>query len=338
MPAVIGAFASKQLPNYPIMFPQDRKISGMAAIFGVAIGIALTTPTSMASAAPLPDYPCESSTVEARYISPEDLGRLRALLQQATPSAPFLDLVDDDLPVVDEVLRVGPSAGFYAARLLRDLAILDAFEQQAQCDPKQHCHKPEIIAGFPVKSANAADEPKTWQALIRDWKEFRNRDAARSRACLAISKTRPSYEIKVAAKDDSRSTPDGSDQPTQVHHDSSCRQQVQSLLAHRPIHFASGKAVVGREDRQFLVEVAEHIATCRPLRIAVVGHTDSDGSRRYNLKLSRLRAEAVGRLLTKDAAVAQRLSISGEGEGSPAKPNTTRANKAHNRRVTMQVI
>jgi len=98
------------------------------------------------------------------------------------------------------------------------------------------------------------------------------------------------------------------------------------------------KAVVGPEDRQFLVEVAEHIATCKPVRIAVVGHTDSDGSRRYNLKLSRLRAEAVGRFLTRDAAVAQRLSISGEGEGSPAKPNTTRANKAYNRRVTMQVF
>jgi outer membrane protein OmpA-like peptidoglycan-associated protein len=113
---------------------------------------------------------------------------------------------------------------------------------------------------------------------------------------------------------------------------------VQAFVANRLFHFASGKAVVRREDRQFLSEVAKRIDACKPLRVAVVGHTDSDGSRRYNLKLSRQRAEAVARPLTKNAVAAQHFSISGEGESSPAKPNTTRANKAYNRRVTMQVF
>lgn len=319
------------------MLPQKQKLSVVAAVLGVAIGVILSSPTSTASAASLPDYPCESSAVEARYISPEDLGRLRTLRQQGKPSAPFLDLVDDDMPIVDEVLRVGPSAGFYAARLLRDLAILDAFEQQAQCDPRQHCHKPEIIAGFPVKGANAADEPRIWQMLIQDWIEFRNRDAARSRACLAVSKTRPSYEIEIAAKDDSKLVLGGSGQPVLDDHDLACRQEVQNLLAHRLIHFASGKATVRRADRQFLADVAKRIAACKTVRISIVGHTDSDGSRRYNLKLSRLRTKSVAKLLENDAANGQRISLSGLGEGSPAKPNTTRVNKAYNRRVSIHV-
>jgi outer membrane protein OmpA-like peptidoglycan-associated protein len=326
------------LPNNQIMFPQGRKVSGRAAILGVAIGILLASPTSTASAASLPDYPCESSVVEARYISPEDLGRLRTLRQQATPSAPFLDLVDDDLPIVDEVLRVGPSAGFYAARLLRDLAILEAFEQQAQCDPKQHCHKPEIIAGFPVQSANAADESKIWQALIRDWKEFRNRDAARSRACLAISRTRPTYEILVVIGNEPKPLPAKVNLPVHDDHGVTCRRQMQMFVANRPIHFASGRAVVRREDRQFLADVAERIGACKETRIAIVGHTDSDGARRYNQRLSQERAEAVAKILMKDIAVHQRLLISGLGESSPAKPNTTRANKAYNRRVVIWVL
>ena len=170
-----------------LMLLQKQKRTGAAAIIGVAIGVLLASPMTTASAESLPDYPCESSAVEARYISPEDLGRLRTLRQQATPSAPFLDLANDDIPLIDEVLRVGPSAGFYAARLLRDLAILDAFEGQAKCDPGQHCPKPEIIARLSPDSTTATDGPRTWQTLIRDWKEFRDRDAARGQACLEVS-------------------------------------------------------------------------------------------------------------------------------------------------------
>jgi outer membrane protein OmpA-like peptidoglycan-associated protein len=189
------------------MLPQKQKRTGAAAIIGVAIGVLLASPMTTALAASLPDYPCESSAVEARYISPEDLGRLRTLRQQATPSAPFLDLANDDIPLIDEVLRVGPSAGFYAARLLRDLAILDAFERQIQCDPKQHCPKPEIIAGFSPDNMISTDGPGTWQTLIRNWKEFRDRDAARGRACLEVSRTRPTYEILVIAENDPKPPP-----------------------------------------------------------------------------------------------------------------------------------
>lgn len=307
------------------------------SVSGIAAGAVLFFATSIASAEQM-NYPCDSSPVEARYITPEDLGRLRMLRQQATSSAPFLDLANDDVPLVDEVLRVGPSAGFYAARLLRDFAILDAFERQAQCDPKQYCPKSEIIAGFSVESKSGADGSRTWQTLIRDWKEFRDRDAARGRACLAISRTRPTYEIVVVAKNEPKPLPAEVNQPTPDDRGAACRRLIQEFLGNRLVHFASGKAVVRREDRQFLAEAAERIAACKTVRIAIVGHTDSDGPRRYNQRLSRRRAEAVATILTKVTAVDRRLSVSGMGESNPAKPNTTRANKAYNRRVSMQIL
>jgi outer membrane protein OmpA-like peptidoglycan-associated protein len=188
------------------MLPQNSKSSWIRTAFCVAGAFTLST-ASAAMSDVRADYFCEPSGVETRYVSPENIGRLRALRQREPASTPFQDLADENLPIVDEALRVGTSGGFFAARLLRDLAIIDAFESQIECDSNQDCPKPEIITGFFRDNVTADSSSRSWQTLIRDWKQFRNKDAERSQACLEVSKARPSYEGLVVAENDPKPSP-----------------------------------------------------------------------------------------------------------------------------------
>ena len=64
------------------------------------------------------------------------------------------------------------------------------------------------------------------------------------------------------------------------------------------------------------------------------GHTDSDGSDEYNLKLSLERADSVRQYLVQNHNIDDgRLRVMGYGEGLPLNANRTRAEKQINRRV-----
>jgi outer membrane protein OmpA-like peptidoglycan-associated protein len=71
----------------------------------------------------------------------------------------------------------------------------------------------------------------------------------------------------------------------------------------------------------------------------VNGHTDSDGSDNYNLKLSYDRAESVKRYLVGNFGISSdRLLVRGYGEGMPVAANTSAANKQLNRRVEIVAV
>ena len=69
----------------------------------------------------------------------------------------------------------------------------------------------------------------------------------------------------------------------------------------------------------------------------VEGHTDSIGSAKSNLKLSQKRAEAVVNYL-KDHGVKSELNAKGYGETKPKVSNRTRAGRAKNRRVEINLV
>lgn len=319
--------------------------------FGLMASLLMLLNATTAIADEAPSYPCESFGVETGYISVEDLRRLRSLRKEDTPTAAFRDIKEEDAPIINEALRVGPSAGIFSARLLRDLVLIDAFEHQSKCNPAQTCPKPEIIAGFSVNDERSPG--KTWQTFVADWKEFRDKDASRSRTCLKVARKLPTFDLSVVARN--ASEPRGqenpiprqqaqppaafekeSEQPGQGVAELTCRKQASSIFASRQIYFASGKIWLKPADRKFLSDAARSVASCKSLRIALVGHTDSDGPRNYNERLGRLRAEAVGRILRNTASV--ELKVSGLGESRPARPNTNRTNKAYNRRVAISVL
>jgi outer membrane protein OmpA-like peptidoglycan-associated protein len=70
----------------------------------------------------------------------------------------------------------------------------------------------------------------------------------------------------------------------------------------------------------------------------VGGHTDNQGAKDYNLKLSARRADAVKAWLTGRGIAASRMTTAGYGDTHPIVPNTTDENRARNRRVELKRV
>ena len=68
-------------------------------------------------------------------------------------------------------------------------------------------------------------------------------------------------------------------------------------------------------------------------KIEIEGHTDSDGSNAYNLKLSDRRAAAVMKWLSSNGIEASRMTSTGYGESRPVSNNQSSRGRALNRRV-----
>ncbi|MFZ9388255.1 MAG: OmpA family protein [Chitinophagaceae bacterium] len=72
------------------------------------------------------------------------------------------------------------------------------------------------------------------------------------------------------------------------------------------------------------------------LKLKIDGHTDSQGSDEFNLKLSDGRAASVKEYLVSKGVSEDRLSSEGFGESQPIADNNTAAGRAKNRRVEMK--
>ncbi len=77
----------------------------------------------------------------------------------------------------------------------------------------------------------------------------------------------------------------------------------------------------------------QYINTDESLQITINGHTDTIGSERYNLLLSRKRAQAVARYLQGLGLPRDRVTWTGLGDEKPIASNKTEAGRKQNRRV-----
>ncbi|GAB3331090.1 hypothetical protein GCM10027429_09100 [Marivirga atlantica] len=71
--------------------------------------------------------------------------------------------------------------------------------------------------------------------------------------------------------------------------------------------------------------------------VSIIGHTDNIGTEEYNLGLSKKRAKSVVDYLVANGINVERLSFEGKGELYPEVPNTSKENRAQNRRVNFKV-
>ncbi len=109
-------------------------------------------------------------------------------------------------------------------------------------------------------------------------------------------------------------------------------------LVLKGVNFASAKAVLIGDSEQILDRVAASLIDHPDVRIEVAGHTDSQGSDAYNLKLSQQRADAVRSYLIEKGVAADRLVAKGYGETKPIADNGTPEGRAENRRVELTRI
>ncbi|OIP86561.1 MAG: hypothetical protein AUK37_03000 [Rhodobacterales bacterium CG2_30_65_12] len=98
--------------------------------------------------------------------------------------------------------------------------------------------------------------------------------------------------------------------------------------------FATGSSDLGPGRFASLTELADYLKANPGKRVALVGHTDAQGSLAGNISLSKRRAASVMDRLIKDFAVpAAQLEAEGIGYLAPIASNQTEAGRNRNRRV-----
>lgn len=105
------------------------------------------------------------------------------------------------------------------------------------------------------------------------------------------------------------------------------------------IQFAIDKAEILPASDGLLNEVVGALQSHTEIkRIAIHGHTDSDGEATYNQSLSERRANAVKTWLTTHGVDGARLESKGFGEAKPIAGNDTPTGKEQNRRVEFLIL
>lgn len=117
----------------------------------------------------------------------------------------------------------------------------------------------------------------------------------------------------------------------------SCQEAFTRIMAGNKILFGTGDARISRESGLTLDKLVEVSRQCGEYRIEVQGHTDNQGGRAANLRLSRARAEAVRAYLQDKGFPADRLTAAGLGPDQPTATNANERGRAQNRRIEFKI-
>lgn len=109
-------------------------------------------------------------------------------------------------------------------------------------------------------------------------------------------------------------------------------------LALKDIYFDFNSAELKDSSFIELERVVKMLKANPKVKLSIEAHTDNVGSRGKNLRLSDRRAESVATYLKEQSIGTTRLITKGFGEDRPIVPNTTKENKAKNRRVELRVL
>lgn len=102
--------------------------------------------------------------------------------------------------------------------------------------------------------------------------------------------------------------------------------------------FDSGRHKLDKEAMRQLDEMALFAKEEKNLKFFIEGHTDSQGTRQYNQRLSELRTAAVTNYLISRGVSRKQITRKSYGERQPISRNSSDLGKANNRRVTVSVM
>ncbi len=104
------------------------------------------------------------------------------------------------------------------------------------------------------------------------------------------------------------------------------------------VTFATNSADIQPQFYGTLSNLAASLQQYPNSSVYVIGHTDTVGSYDYNLQLSQLRANSVGRYLANMGVPYQRIYTAGRSYSEPKASNNTPTGRAINRRVEIEII
>jgi OOP family OmpA-OmpF porin len=106
------------------------------------------------------------------------------------------------------------------------------------------------------------------------------------------------------------------------------------------IEFDVNSSKIRQDSIPLVKELGKALVSLKPVgkTLLINGHTDSDGSNKHNLKLSKRRAGAVKVYLKKHFNLrVLKIQTKVYGESKPIAPNKGKANKQKNRRVEVKL-
>jgi len=116
------------------------------------------------------------------------------------------------------------------------------------------------------------------------------------------------------------------------------RQANKLVLRLKSLEFPANQSVLRGGNFPLLAKVAKEIKGFENSTVVIEGHTDSDGGKEANIKLSAERAQAISDYLVSNGAIAPgKITVMGYGYERPLASNKTAKGKAQNRRVDVVI-
>jgi len=112
----------------------------------------------------------------------------------------------------------------------------------------------------------------------------------------------------------------------------------QPLKLHARIHFDFDKYNIKKDYLPYLNVITRYLKANDQLKIKIVGYTDSIGSKEYNDRLARKRAETIKKYLIDHGISPERIEIIGKGKEDYLFDNDTSLNRFTNRRAEFFVM
>ncbi|MGE4373581.1 MAG: OmpA family protein [Xanthobacter sp.] len=114
---------------------------------------------------------------------------------------------------------------------------------------------------------------------------------------------------------------------------------VANTLNRVAIEFQTGSATVPASGHEVILKAAQLIkALPNGAQIIIEGYTDNVGEDGMNLQLSQQRADAVKSIMVEAGIPADDISATGYGNANPLDTNDTPEGRAHNRRITYEIV
>lgn len=259
-----------------------------------------------------------ANSADQSQVSDEEVRQLREDFR--TGRSPFFDgLRENHREPLEESLRVGPKAGYFAHHALRILLIIKEIDRVLNCTSQQPCSARSDVQE--LKRNNS------WKYTLEIWKSIRDTDLNRALACMKYSKTLPTLVLPPLIAADTT-------EPARTGRVSCGDYRSREVVV---LQFAKNQSKAAGDQLAKLSAMADMLRSCGNLRALVAGHTDQDGSRAYNIALSRARASTISDHLAQIGVGPTQIMARGYGETRPVAENHSREAKARNRRVEVQL-
>jgi len=116
------------------------------------------------------------------------------------------------------------------------------------------------------------------------------------------------------------------------------QEKLNTLLKGKRVQFLYARDILTSDSKTLVDKLIMVLKQNPNVTIEISGHTDSDGTKKNNLKLSQRRAASVKAYMVSKGIEASHIKAVGYGESQPLVKNDTLKNRQINRRVEFKVI